>query len=50
MEIREIDELGNIKSKIDSFENLLSVPYSQYFGEMSISDDEKEKREELSPT
>ena len=47
MEIREIDELGNIKSKIDSFENLLSVPYSQYFGEMSLSDNEKEKREEL---
>lgn len=24
-----------------------SVPYSQYFGEMELSDDEKEKREEL---
>lgn len=47
MEIREIDELGNIKSKIDSFENPLSVPYSQYFGEMALSDNEKEKREEL---
>lgn len=42
-ENREIDEL-NILSQKDSYR---STPYEQYFGEMSLSKEEKERRIEL---
>ena len=45
MALRFFDEVNEIANE-EEFEPR-SVPYSQYFGEMSLSDDEKEKREEL---
>ena len=45
MALRFFDEVNEIANE-EEWEPR-SVPYSQYFGEMSISDDEKEKREEL---
>ena len=45
MDLRYFDEVNEI-TNADEWEPR-SVPYSQYFGEMALSDDEKEKREEL---
>ena len=45
MDLRYFDEVNEIANE-EEFEPR-SVPYSQYFGEMSLSVDEKEKREEL---
>ena len=45
MALRYFDEVNEI-TNADEWEPR-SVPYSQYFGEMALSDDEKEKREEL---
>ena len=45
MALRFFDEVNEI-TNADEWEPR-SVPYSQYFGEMALSDDEKEKREEL---
>lgn len=43
MGIRIFDEINVLEQESTQ----RSVPYSQYFGEMELSDDEKEKREEL---
>lgn len=45
MALRYFDEVNEIVNEEEW--NTRSVPYSQYFDEMSLSDDEKEKREEL---
>ena len=43
MDLRYFDEVNEIANE-EEFEPR-SIPYSQYFGEMSLSDNEKEKRE-----
>ena len=45
MALRYFDEVNEFVNEEEW--NPRSVPYSQYFGEMALSDDEKEKREEL---
>lgn len=45
MALRYFDEVNEFVNEEEW--NPRSVPYSQYFGEMALSDNEKEKREEL---